>query len=399
MTVKKNLPCSPYDIQGIQDWLDEMARQGLFLKEFSTFADQAVFETGVPIPVRYRLDPVSRNIQKDKDREEPYAQMGWKFVTCLGKLFYVFSCSDPETPELYNDPQSLAAAMEKLMARESKRIFCFILGAVLIMAALLFWGRRPVLQDLLLWEDPQNLFTLVLSTVLLVVCIPGLVIQTWMHRRLHNALSQGLTPKAKRRWNRPRFLVWYIPLWLILFLTPRLFLPNTRCQVYSLGETALSHPWPSLVQTEETGPQPLETEPEADGYITTNDSWFAPVQEFVSTDWHIPPSGNYWTGVRYIQARSPQLAELIFYIEREDAAKTLDRWTERNGHFHVDDLQPFQPQNQPGLDRLEVAQYTRRGLDCWTLAARRGTDVLVVDYMGRAQWEDCLPLFLVALDQ
>ena len=81
-------------------------------------------------------------------------------------------------------------------------------------------------------------------------------------------------------------------------------------------------------------------------------------------------------------------------------AKALSAFFNKRFHAVAADLfQPFQPQNQPGLDRLEVAQYTRRGLDCWTLAARRGTDVLVVDYMGRAQWEDCLPLFLVALDQ
>ena len=32
MTVQKPVPCSLYDIRGIQEWLDEMALQGLFLK-------------------------------------------------------------------------------------------------------------------------------------------------------------------------------------------------------------------------------------------------------------------------------------------------------------------------------------------------------------------------------
>lgn len=31
MTVKKPVPCSVYDIPGMQEWLDEMALQGLFL--------------------------------------------------------------------------------------------------------------------------------------------------------------------------------------------------------------------------------------------------------------------------------------------------------------------------------------------------------------------------------
>lgn len=399
MIVKKNLPCSLYDIQGMQDWLDEMALQGLFLKEFSYGNDRAVFEMGDPRPVRYRLDPVSRNIQKDKDREEPYAQMGWQFVTCIRNRFYIFSCDDPEAPELYNDPQSLALAMEGLIKRESKRTLYFILGVILVMAALLFWGRRYVLRDLLLWEDPQSLVICTLSIAVELICLPLLVVQTRAHRRLRDALAQGLPPKAKKRWNRPRFLVWYIPFYCLLTIAPRLFLPNTRIQVFDLGEIGPSHPWPSLVQTETAGSRPLEAEPVTDGYVSTNDSWFAPVQEYISTDWRVPGSGNYWTGVEYVQARSPMLAQLIFQLKRDDTAKTLDRWTDWNGHFHVDNLQPFQPRDWPGLDRLEVAQYTRWNRDCWTLAARRGTDVLVVEYIGYASWEDCLPLFLAALDQ
>ena len=39
MFVKKVVPCSLYDIQGMQDWLDEMALQGLFFKEFAKHQD------------------------------------------------------------------------------------------------------------------------------------------------------------------------------------------------------------------------------------------------------------------------------------------------------------------------------------------------------------------------
>ena len=48
MTVKKNIPCSFYDIPSLESWLDEMALQGLFLKNFSRQFDWAVFEVGDP---------------------------------------------------------------------------------------------------------------------------------------------------------------------------------------------------------------------------------------------------------------------------------------------------------------------------------------------------------------
>ena len=44
MTRKKRVPCAPFDIPGMQEWLDEMARQGLFLQEFTWHHDRAVFE-------------------------------------------------------------------------------------------------------------------------------------------------------------------------------------------------------------------------------------------------------------------------------------------------------------------------------------------------------------------
>lgn len=61
MTTKKTLPCSLYDIQGLQNWLDEMALQGLFFRRFSGFSYSAEFEEGAPRPVRYRLDPAGQS--------------------------------------------------------------------------------------------------------------------------------------------------------------------------------------------------------------------------------------------------------------------------------------------------------------------------------------------------
>ena len=153
MTVSKPIPCSLYDIQGLQSWLDEMALNGLFFHHLSHFNDQAYFETGEPRPVRYRLDPADKDSRKGKEREEAYAQMGWSYVSRIGKRFYIFSSDDPEAPELYNDSQSLAIAMEKLVNREVKSTIYCALAFVLLILLLLFLGRRSLLPELLLWED------------------------------------------------------------------------------------------------------------------------------------------------------------------------------------------------------------------------------------------------------
>lgn len=383
MTVSKPIPCSLYDIQGLQSWLDEMALNGLFLHHLSDAKDRAYFESGEPRPVRYRLDPADKDSQKGKEREEAYAQMGWRLVTRIRGSFYIFSCDDPETPELYNDPQSLSVALEKQVDRETRWTVYLTLGLTLFLAVTLYWARRSVLQNLLLWDDPAYLASFILSFSLLPVSLLAMALHLWARHRLVKALAQGFPPKAKRRWNRPRFLIWYIPFWFLLCVAPRLFIPNTRLQVTSLENAALSHPWPSLAYLEH-----------ADGYASTNDSWFAPVQEYVSAE-DSSSSGHRWTSVRYIRTRSPELGELIFSLELEDAAKFVDRRSKWNGYSSS----AMSPRDWPGVDRLEVAQYTLRGRDTWTFAALRGRDVLVVDCAGYPSWEEHLPQFLDVLDQ
>ena len=385
MTISKPIPCSLYDIQGLQSWLDEMALNGLFFHHLSHFNDQAYFETGEPRPVRYRLDPTKMTSRRDMEREERYAQMGWRYVSRISNRFYIFSSDDPEAPELYNDSQSLAIAMENLVNREVKSTIYCALAFVLLILLLLFLGRRSFLSDLLLWESPQDLALLGIAVASILIVIPMIFLQIRSQRRLIAALSQGFPPKAGRRWNRPRFLVWYIPFWFLLFIAPRLFVPDTKIQVTSLENAALSHPWPSLAYLEH-----------ADGYASTNSSWFAPVQEYVSSE----SSSDRWTGVRYINARSPELAKLLFELELEEAERVLNNWSKWNNHFYTIYGSPrLNPQSWPGVDRLETAQYTQRGQDAWTFAALRGRDVLVVNCSGFPSWEECLPLFFDVLDQ
>ena len=404
MTVKKPVPCSVYDIPGMQEWLDEMALQGLFLVEFSPYSDRAVFRQGEPKPVRYRLDPIRKD--KTADRDEPYAEMGWEFVCQLSRHFYVYSCGDPEAPELYTDSQSLAIALDSLMKREVRNTILIALFILSFGILLLFATRRQFLRELLLWESPRFLATDIAFLILMVVLLPLLAVETKRILNIRNTLAQGLPLKAKRRWNRPLFWTWYIPLILAINLFPRFFFPEIGWEVGELNAMALSHTWPTIIQTEALGPRPLEMEPYPDGYATENSSWLAPVQEERSTTWYVrfpndtvSHSYTYWTSVRYVQASSPKVAELIYQVELADAEKTLKNWTEWTGSAtHITEYTGFTPWEWSGVDRMEVARYQQRDLDAWTFAALRGTDILVVKYRGFAQPEDCAGLFLAALD-
>ena len=412
MFVKKVVPCSLYDIQGMQDWLDEMALQGLFFKEFAKHQDWAVFEVGDPQPVRYRLDPVGKSAGRGREREEPYAEMGWQFVDCIRGLYYIFSCGDPDAPELHSDPATLGYALNNAIQKQIRFWGKMTLVLILFVGAPLFLSWKHLDKSVIFVEEPRQLFLLALNLQLFLIVLPIDWLQIRRLIKTRRLLEQGLPMEAGRRW-RPRVLKIYFGVFVPLLLLAFFAIPSYSPEVYGLGKVELSHPWPTLAQLEEAGPRPLEVEPEVDGYVKVNSSWLVPVQEYASIDWQgetfHPETGgiatlhrpySLWMGIQYDRARSPRAAEKAFQIELEDAAETLENWAKWTGHaYHIDGSTGLHPRDWPGLDRLEVAQYTQSGQDAWTFAALRGNDVLVVTYAGFARWEDCLPLFLAALDQ
>ena len=399
MTEKRLPPCSLYDIQGMQDWLDEMALQGLFFQRFSRFDNSAILQTGEPRPVRYRLDPVGRSKKEDRLRREPYAQMGWEFLDAQPRLYSVYSCQAPEAPELHSDPVTLGYALNNAIRQQISFWGRFTLGLALLLSVLFFLISGRLFEELLFMERPRSLFQLTLSIVIALICLAISWLQIRRLVKTRRLLEQGLPMEPGRRWNKSRFLAIYfcaaVPLaFLILYTIPD-HAPETR----PLNEAELSRPWPTLAQLEGTGPLPLDAQPA--------------VQEYASIDWEVhtfhPATGEVtaldrpyalWMGVQYHRARSQQVAEQVFQLERKEAARTLDNWSEWTDHtYHITGPADLVPQTWPGLDRLETARYTQQGQQAWTFAALRGKDVLVVQYVGFARLEDCLPLFLEALDQ
>lgn len=399
MTVKKPVPCSLYDLRGIQEWLDEMALQGLFLKEVNRRFDRAEFEVGDPAPVRYRLDPVTRKGKEDEEHTALYAQMGWNYVDRVYTWYDIFSCADPEAPELYSDYQSLALAMDGLVRRDLRNHVLLALSLLAVLLLMLFFPTPGhSFRNLLLWERPEYVFDMVAYPIVLVLCLPLLVFEYRRTRKIRDTLAQGLPLKAgKRRKKLPWYAVWALT-YLPIFLLPKLVFPVVGWDVCGLEERALSHPWPTAAQVEQVGAHPLTEEPVIDGYIRYNDSPFAPVQEEVNRSL---PGGNYnhfSSTIRYIRASSPKIARWLYQMERDQKFKELESRQYPSYVYRVTELSPFASQDWPGLERLEVTTYRWDGRDSWTLALLRGNDVLLVDYTGSVQWEDCLPLFLEALD-
>ena len=76
--VYKLTPVREYDIAGVESWLEDMARRGLYLKKFRPLF--CTFERGEPGEVRYRLEPHRRVLDDELPQSmlELYEQFGWE---------------------------------------------------------------------------------------------------------------------------------------------------------------------------------------------------------------------------------------------------------------------------------------------------------------------------------
>lgn len=91
----KTIPYYFYQVDAIEDWLDEQAQKGLFPLE-TRFGTAMSFRRDTPRAVRYRID-VKRNIgyTDEKTRIAAYREMGWEYVCDLTPYLDIYRCDDP----------------------------------------------------------------------------------------------------------------------------------------------------------------------------------------------------------------------------------------------------------------------------------------------------------------
>ena len=132
-TVLKWNPYLKFEIAAQEQWLEEMAHDGLFFH--SRLGYLTWFQTGNPAPFRrFRLEPVREGDPlsgPSPDMAELFWQAGWRYegFYCQS-LYYLFFTDDPEAPEPYTDPQSKALALEDLVGQFRREFWMSLAGMV-----------------------------------------------------------------------------------------------------------------------------------------------------------------------------------------------------------------------------------------------------------------------------
>ena len=228
-TVRKIIPVSLYDIPGLESWLEEQAREGLFPQRLSPWA--TFLPTGVP-GTRFRLEVCGREWSApEPDRLELYRAQGWDYAFTVGSAYHLFYTLDPSAPELYTDYESRGMNLEQLERRERRqRILHGLIwtALVLVVVLLLLLRNRFDVQPNSFALIPLLLFYI--CQPILLILLPLVIFYWRIHRRdtrtfraTCRALSMGLPPPPSPgpsraiQWENRITLALIIPLFLMVF--------------------------------------------------------------------------------------------------------------------------------------------------------------------------------------
>ena len=212
-TVRRLVPCPPYDVEACESWLGDMAEQGLMLERWGP--TKARFRRETPRPVRYRLTAARLKAtplfnRPDAGEEEVYEEAGWHFI-CRQDEFYIYACDDPDAPELHTDPAVQAMSL-KMACRSA--VFCFVCWVLIIALRSLELISGDVFLFLVEYPVTALVFTfcylwLALTSLQNLFCIFA----------LRRKLKRGLPPDHHKNWR------WSAPLYRCANGLWRLVLP------------------------------------------------------------------------------------------------------------------------------------------------------------------------------
>lgn len=152
--VRCHLPCHPYDVEGIESWLTDMAQKGYILKGQPMRFGCLYFEETEPQNISYRLEASPQGEGKWSDAGEPEEsarelneKYGWEFVVKCG-AFYIYRSLKPHTRELNTDPEVQAYSLNILIKKKLKELIPIAIWILLILPEFIQKGTVAIVETL-----------------------------------------------------------------------------------------------------------------------------------------------------------------------------------------------------------------------------------------------------------
>lgn len=201
--VRRLLPCPAYDVEGMESWLTELAREeGLILMKDGIFAGVATFQREEPRQVKYRLEAAPKQASLwDNDAPDPEAvelsrEFHWEYVARRGQ-FYIYRTDDPAARELNTDPEVQALAISALKERRASS-WLYLLWWLIVYPVLLLSTRSGILHTVLEIGFWYTLF----AVVIIVLSLTEGIVEFRHLRRMEKKLRAGEALADGKNWRR-----------------------------------------------------------------------------------------------------------------------------------------------------------------------------------------------------
>jgi len=209
----KSFPYEKYEIDAIEGWLDEQARQGLRLTLVQ--GRRCWFEKPeTPAMTRYRIDVRGKHTD-EQERLDTYAQLGWQFVAAIDSRMSVYRADRPDAVEINTDEEALQEMLGRYYRWELFSALFYLAMGLFFVHAFWRWSAKaggfftaalgPLGRDI-----PIGLLFVLYS---LFCCVFHLV--TLRRARVRTQTERGYHSPALAK--RRLVVVWGISLALIVF--------------------------------------------------------------------------------------------------------------------------------------------------------------------------------------
>ena len=125
--IRRIAPCPGYDVEKIESWLTDMAREGWLLEKESEIFGWLAFRKEAPRSVAYRLEPKEPSKgfgdTPDQDFRELCGEYGWEYVDSYGN-FFIYRSTRSDFREMNTDLSVQAAALKA--GRRSSTLTIFL---------------------------------------------------------------------------------------------------------------------------------------------------------------------------------------------------------------------------------------------------------------------------------
>lgn len=210
-TATRILPCPSYDMEAVESWLTDQAKQGWYLERQGDYFGRFHFRKDVPRALPYRLVSSLESttvLQQTRIHGSPPPQedldlaaySGWEYVALI-EGFYVYRGTTEHPREMETDPVLQSASIRKILGY---KVLSFLVAIPLLFFRFFVFPPSSFRLSSLLWPTIAALvmFALIVSMGL----VEFLLGMRYLHRR-SQVLALGQSLDHEKPW-QPKSKFW-----------------------------------------------------------------------------------------------------------------------------------------------------------------------------------------------